>query len=347
MKSTYLLPLLSLLALLSSVPVLADEIRLVNGDRLQGSLVKIEGEQVTWNSDSFGDLTIAKSKVEQVQISAPVKIKGQAKACSVQGMDGPLLVYHCGDSSEQIKTELAVVDRVIPYVRHTEGSYTYSGKTSVAISMKRGNEVKDDVDVDTGVEFRKSDWRHIMSVNYESRSSDDEPSDELYDLKYRLDWFFSERWFWFNELGFGMDEPKNIDERFVYGTGIGVQWWEYAHSAFSVASGLEFLKENFDPTDENLLDPNWEATRESGFWTLSYNFRRKLPYSLHLISKGQSRWSLEDSQDWELDLELGLSMPLGKRLFSEYKFEYDYDNQPNGDNRKEDKKLTVGIGYKW
>ncbi|MEC8428679.1 MAG: DUF481 domain-containing protein, partial [Pseudomonadota bacterium] len=139
----------------------------------------------------------------------------------------------------------------------------------------------------------------------------------------------------------------NIDERFVYGTGIGVQWWEYAHSAFSVASGLEFLKENFDPTDENLLDPNWEATRESGFWTLSYNFRRKLPYSLHLISKGQSRWSLEDSQDWELDLELGLSMPLGKRLFSEYKFEYDYDNQPNGDNRKEDKKLTVGIGYKW
>lgn len=332
---------------LLAVSARSHELLMNNGDSVSGLLLKVEGDNVVWNSFNFGQLTVHKSKVKNIEVSAKVKMEGRAEPCMVTGLEGPYLNYHCDEDKTPQKIEFAVVDSIIPYAEHKAGSYTYSGKSTVAVNISRGNEVKDEIDVHSTANFRQGDWRHIMVVDYESDSEDNEPSDEMYKVSYQLDWFFSERWFWYNQAEVGLDENKDIDLEFSMSTGLGVQIWDYNNTSLALISGVGYAEEQFEETTENLLDPDWEEKSTESFWRLAYDFRYRLPYSIQLFSKAELLYAMGDADDWVLDSEIGFDVPIIGKLVSEYKFEYDYDSLPNGDNRKEDKKLTIGIGYQW
>jgi hypothetical protein len=51
-----------------SSSAVADTIQLVNGDRLNGKLVSLDDKQVTLRSESFGELKIAREKVELIAL---------------------------------------------------------------------------------------------------------------------------------------------------------------------------------------------------------------------------------------------------------------------------------------
>ncbi|GAA5317425.1 MAG: hypothetical protein AseanaTS_26300 [Candidatus Pelagadaptatus aseana] len=340
------LPVFALLALFLPLAH-SHELLMNNGDRVSGLLLKVEGDNVVWNSFNFGQLTVHKSKVKNIEVSAKVKMEGRREPCTVSGLDGPFMNYQCADDQAPQRIEFAVVDSIIPFAEHQAGAYTYSGKSTVAINVSRGNEVKDEFDVHATANFRQSDWRHITVLDYESDSNDSEPSIEMYKVSYQLDWFFSERWFWYNKGEIGLDENKDIDFHYSLGTGLGVQVWDFNNMALAIISGIEYAEEQYEETAENLADPDWQDSKTENFWSLAYDFRYRLPYSIQLFSKAEFLYSTDNSQDWVLDSEIGFDVPIVGRLVSEYKFEYDYDNLPNGDNRKEDKKLTIGIGYQW
>ncbi|TQV79480.1 DUF481 domain-containing protein [Exilibacterium tricleocarpae] len=317
---------------------------LKNGDRLQGDLVKLEDEKITWKSDSFGTLSIAQDRVESLSTTTLVKMDGHSEPCAVVGARGEELQFSCADHSSG-RVPLAALERLLPYEDHFNGAHTYRGKLSVAGTHTRGNRREEDWEVDSEVEFRRGDMRHMFGVEFESESTNDEAAEEEFDFTYGLSWFFQERWFLVNDLGLGMDESKNIDERYAFGSGLGYQFWETDRKTLSLESGVSYLKELFNRSPGDSEGFERESSRVT--WRWATNFRYKLPLSASLVHKNELFYSFEDSGDWEFDSDTGLNVPLGAGLFSEFKVEYDYDNMPQQDERKSDTKLSVGVGYVW
>lgn len=348
MVKTPLQSLLMLVAIsLNVTAAYAGELILTNGDRLQGELVAVNKSSLTWKSETFGNLNVDKNKVENFTSEHLVKIQGQNEACQLDGMNGHYLNYRCGDSGEENRTELLALDSIVPFIEYSETEYIYDGRMSLTGDFSRGNKIEDDLELDADITFRQQDFRHVMGVEYESKSNNDEPAREDYELLYRLDWFFEERWFWYNELRWSGEESKNIDERYTLGTGLGVQMWENPNTALALEGGLDHVKELLDGTDADISNPDWDSSPERSALRFATKFRYKLPFSAELIHTNEILYSLQDSADWELSADLGLSVPLGQGLFSEYKFEYDFDNLPANETKKEDTKFSVGIGYEW
>ena len=323
------------------------ELVLSNGDRIAGELVSMDNGTITWKSPSFGEISVAKEKVVNITTSTQFKVQGNKEPCNLLGMTDHRLRYKCGDQPEE-EGDLLAIHNMVPYTNYSENTgYIYSGKLSVAASFDRGNTVEDDIDASAGVAFRKQDIRHRLDMYYSGESANDAPLDEEYDVRYRFDYFFDEFWYWYNQARWEASEPDNIDDRYTLGTGLGVQLWENPRSAFSLESGVDYIKEYLDGTDADMLDPDWVDKDEHMGWRLASDFRHKLPYNAELFNINEFLQSLEDNADWEVSADVGIKVPLGPGLFTEWKLEYDYDNQPAAGAGREDKTFTIGVNYSW
>jgi hypothetical protein len=322
----------------------AGELILNNGDRLEGELVGIEGDNLVWNSVSFGELQVATSRVDSVQTTLAFKLDGHEEPCYWLTVNEGIVQFEC-DNGEQGKVELMLLDTIVPHQEYVGGHYNYRGKLTVSGRQSSGNKEEEIWAVDSETLFRRGDYRHETQIEFDSISLNNQPSESRGETRYSLDWFFAERWFWYNNVQFGFDEPANIDESYIYGTGAGYQVWETATSALSVETGIDYVKEFFHAPSMPTLA--FEDVNETAAWRWALDFRYLLPYNTAIFHRHQLIKSLEESEDWLLDFELGLSMPLMGQLYTEVKLDYDVDNLPVEGNRREDKQVTVGVGYSW
>ena len=265
MRSTVSAILSAGLLLFWSAALSAGELVLNNGDRLKGRLGLIDKSNITWVSDSFGNLTISKNKVANLVVDKPVVIQVQRDTCVITGMENHYLAYRCGGSDFVQRTELLSLASVEPFVEKSEKSYEYGGQMSVSGVFSRGNTEEDDLDINASSTFRQGNFRHVTAVDVDTLRTGDSATTEDYELSYRLDWFFKEKWFWYNALSGGVEESKSVTEFYQYGTGLGVQMWENINTALALESGIDFKKERY----ENSASDDVEA----GLWRFATRYR--------------------------------------------------------------------------
>lgn len=321
---------------------------LKNGDQVSGELIKLEANHIHWASENFGTLIVPTETIHKIDTSTTLKINGRDDPCALTGMSRGRMLFLC-NGDEEISNQLSMMKTLLPYEEFAAGAYSYRGRLRAAGNFAEGNTSRLDWDVDSDVEFRRGDYRHRMAIVYDSRSRDDEPADEIFNISYQLDVFFDERWFSYNQISYGIDEPKNIEEEFSIGTGLGYQLWDNDLTALSVVTGVNYNKRNFEKTDvqDDLLDDS--GSRDEAIrWRGGTDFRYRLPLSIALFHRNEILWSMSETDDWEFDSETGILIPLGSGLFSDLKVEYDYDNNlPNDQTKKSDTRIKLGLGYEW
>ncbi|MEX1032546.1 MAG: DUF481 domain-containing protein [Cellvibrionaceae bacterium] len=333
-----------LLGLFLAPLTFGDELVLRNGDRIEGELVRIQGEDLVWHSPVLGEVSLKASEIDRVDVSSAVKLDGHAQPCYWLSMSQGILEFECEDGDRGY-VDIMSLDLVMPYSVYEGGDYNYRGKLTVSGRQRSGNNEEKNWVADSETLFRRGDFRHETRLRYNSITLNEADPERRGDARYSLDWFFDERWFWYNNLQFGFDEPASIDERYIYGTGVGYQLWETSVSALSLETGFDYVKEHFIepamPTDA------FEPTSEAAAWRWAVDYRKLLPLNASLFHKHQLIKSLEESNDWLLETETGVSLPINGRLSTEIKVEYDVNNLPVEGNRREDKQISVGVGYSW
>lgn len=326
------------LLFLLATQTLAARLTLMNGDSLQGDLLGIEGNTLRWQSPMLGELSIPLSKVESFNSDTLVKIQGRDDACSIILVSEGEMHYSCSQSQGN-KMDLLAVDQVEPFEQFYTQDLDISGSLSVAGVLSRGNKEEDDWDVSAKVGAEHGDYRHEADFKYDNTDKLlQSQQTEDYKLGYQLDWFFKERWFLYTDVTTEMLESKNIDQRHGLGLGVGYQWFKRQDLSLALESGLNLQNEEQTGsvnTEERL---NWQ-------WALQLNYR--LPFSATLFHKHQLSYSMQLAEDWELDTETGLKVPLGYGLSSDVKFQYDFDNLPAEGAKRKDTRLTVGVAYQW
>ena len=327
-------------AVMASAAANAGQLTLLNGDKVSGELQKITADSIVWKSDLLGEVSVAKSQVVNFTTDTELKVNGFKEPCKIDQVISSDVTYTCGGT--QRTTPLLTLKETLPYAQAKTVSHSYSGKLDVTGSSSSGNKEEVYWDISTGIVMRQDDIRQTVDLDYEAKSQNDDPVDEFYEAAYQVDWFFLPEWFWYGDLKATKDEDSNIAERYQLGTGLGYQFWETEQTALSAETGITQVKENFEE-----VSPGEEKGREYTSWRSGINYRYALPFGADFYHKSELLASLEESEDWEIDTETGLGLPLFKGISTQLKLEYDYDNQPADEQDEEDTRLTIGLGYKW
>lgn len=326
--------------LLMAANTWAGQLTLVNGDTIKGEISSINETQVIWQSDMLGELRITKTNVKNMKSSMALKLRGEREPCYWADLEDDLAQFACDDGSLTDIPFLAI-EEIVRFEGYRDTLHQYAGKLTIVGSQATGNKQQQDWVIDTDVTMRHADFRHEVGLKYEQESVSLGPLLHEAEAQYSLDWFFKPQWFWFADLSALMDETKNIEQKATLGSGVGYQFWERQRSALSIELGAQYADEKFDAS---IVE---QDTRQTGSWRISTNYRYQFPLSIALYHKNKFLQSLDNGQQWEIDSETGLRMPIGKSVSADIKYEYDYDNLPPEGTVKEDSMLRFGLGYAW
>lgn len=330
----------ALIPFLLAMGAAAGQLTLVNGDSIKGEISSINETHVVWQSDLLGELYIVKTNVKNMKSSMALKLRGEREPCYWADLEDDLAQFACDDGSLTDIPFLAI-EEIVRFEGYRDTLHQYVGKLSILGSQASGNKQQQYWVVDTDVMMRHADFRHEVGLKYEQESVNLGPLLHEAEAQYSLDWFFKPQWFWFADMGALMDESRNIEKKATVGSGVGYQFWERQRSALSVELGAQYSDETFDATLVGI------ETRQTASWRISTDYRLQLPLSIAFFHKNKFLQSLDNGQQWEVDSETGVRMPIGKSVSADVKFEYDYDNLPPEGTVKEDAMLRFGLGYAW
>jgi len=338
----FLLVLWSLLV--CALPAFAGVVELVNGDRLQGEVVRIEGDFLVWSSTNFGEQRIKKADIKNLVSDKPLKVSASKRACIVDGVEDEQLVYYCGARANLRRVPVLSLKTLTPYEEYIGGKWLNSGRLNLWGAYSSGNEIRNEWNIQGETKLRINELRHVISAEFAKSSYNYSATSTRWNAHYSLDWFFRPRWFWYNSLDAGADDQRGLRESYSLGTGSGYQFWETHKTALSLQLGLSYVNRQFDPP----VDPStFDQSATYGAGRMATDFRYELPGGVAFFHNDEMIASMEDSRDWQLKTSSGLSTLLLSRVYSEFKVDYWVYNQPQPDKAREDTRMSVGVSYKW
>lgn len=324
----------------------AGQLWLHNGDRIQGELVRVEEKALVWQSELLGEVSVDKSQVLDLETDQLLKINGVVQPCMVEGIEGDYLVYLCRGDYQNRVVALATLDAIIPFQDlGTDKAAELSGRIAAAGNFARGNEQREDLELNSRLAYRLVDWRHRWSFDL-ARFSDEGPDDDLrWAARYALDWFFRERWFLSGNVRYGQDQTRALDRFVNLGLGTGYQWLETQQTQLAIINEAVLVREEFETPDDP--EPGFTATEERIAWRFGLDFTQRLPLGISFSNQSEVIQSLENTSDWFLKTSTGFSTLLIDRIRSEVRVDYELDNEPQQNTDDEDLRVVVGLTYEW
>ncbi|MEO6726633.1 MAG: DUF481 domain-containing protein, partial [Blastocatellia bacterium] len=263
-RNLLLLSMLCLVGFGFGKTVLADEVKLKNGDRLTGAIVKSDGKSLTLKTEFAGTVTIIWDAVDQVVTAQPIYLglnDGQTVVGTVAGDGGQyeIVTKDAGKVSvaktaiktirneDEQKSYLAEVERL----RNPKLLDLWAGSFDAGYSLTRGNADTNTFTLAaTAVRATPRDkislYATVIKANARSKSTSliEDTANAIrgggrYDLNLTSRSFV----FGFSDLEF--DEFQKLDLRMVLGGGAGWHAIKNDRTTFDVFGGGSYNKEYF------------------------------------------------------------------------------------------------------
>lgn len=330
----------------------ADEVKLKNGDRLTGTIVKSDGKVLTLKSEFVGTVNIAWDAVEQVDAAQPLYLSlsdGQTVTGTVaaSGTNYEIATKDAGKltvAKSSIKTirnqeehtaYLAEVDRL----RNPGLLDLWAGTLDLGYSLTRGN-----ADTNTftlGANATRATTRDKVSVyaaaikaNAQSRTTglqEDTANAIRGGGRYEIN--LSSRTFAFGFSDLEFDEFQRLDLRMVLGGGAGWHAVKNERTLFDVFGGGSFNKEYFSTglkrsSAEVLVGE--ELTHKMSSRSL---LKQRMVLFPNLSETGEYRLNFDTSMVTNLNRWLSWQVTLSNRYLS----------NPVPGAKKNDMLVTTGI----
>ena len=336
-----------LIALLTAAPSRAGVVELDNGDRIQGEPERIEGDELVWRSDNFGELRIPKRRITQIHSDKPYKIAGNKQACQIEGVRDEYLVYRCGEGAAATakRAPVLTLKTLIPYQDYVRGVTRHSGKLNFWGAYADGNERRQEWNLQGEARLRNGEYRHVLGGEYALASWDAIDPMVRWGSYYSFDWFFRTQWFWYNSLSLTGDERRGLAQQAMFGSGGGYQFWELRKTALSQQLGLAYIDQTFETPEDPGQVPDESAAY--GALRAATDFRYEFPGGIAFFHNNELLYSLEDAHNWQLKTTSGLSSLILSQVYSELKVDYWVDNEPLPTKERADTRMSVGVSYKW
>jgi len=330
--------------------VLADQIILKNGDRLTGTIIKSEGDNLTMKSELAGTVTVPWAAIVEISSSQPLYVTlkdsqvivgtlvtAEGKIQVTTQETGKVAVSKDAIQLMRSKEEQASYQAQIERLRNPKLSDLWSGTVDAGLSLTRGNSKT--TLFAAGMNAARTTPRDKISVYLSSLLAKNSTTGTSVTTAnairggLRYDVNLSNRLFAFAFTDLEFDEFQKLDLRLVLGGGLGYHAIKTERAAFDLFAGGSFNKENFST---GLRRKSGEVLFGEDFtykFTSRASLKEKLVFYPNLSETGEYRITFDTSVVTQLSRAIGWQITLSDRYLS----------NPVLGAKKNDLLLTTGI----
>lgn len=323
---------------LLAATVHADSVSLTNGDRVSGTLVRMERATLWVETPYAGTLKLPWAQVSRVETDAPVRLRmvdGTELAGRLQtDAEGAPRLAPGGEAAPQ-PLALARIDAINPPALATKA--VLDGRGSLGGSISSGNTEAQSLHIGGDLVARKPAWRITLDGERNKASQDGRGTASNWRLGMKYDRFHSNRSYLYANTRFDHDRQAGLDLRSTLGIGAGRQFVESETLKLSAESGLSWVKEDYaHAPDEHFPSARIGIKYEQSVWQ----------GRLQLFHSSDVLVSLESREDYLYKSRSGVRVPVDAQLSVGAQLNYDYDAVPAAGKEPSDTAVIVKLDYK-
>jgi putative salt-induced outer membrane protein YdiY len=322
---------LGIATLFASGIVRADQVNLLNGDRLTGTVLHKNRDILILRTAYAGELRLSCTDLASVYTDAPVDLLLD---------DGTTLRARLaatpGDTDAQPTPELAQIRFINPTPDESGIGYAKVGHLGLALSQTRGNSTDDQYHGDGELVLRASAHRVTIAGDGNYGRDGGVASTSNWRTNARYDRFYAPKEFLYGKIALENNRYKDVRLRSVTGGGYGHQLYEDDTTTLSVRGGLSYVDVS-----------HYELPRE-GYGAVSWgiDFRRRLRmFPGELFHNQEGRRGMNGRNGTVLQTRTGLRLPLGEQFNATAQVNADWESQPTAERKKTDTTVMIGLGY--
>jgi putative salt-induced outer membrane protein YdiY len=362
-----------LIAVLTIGAAHADEVILGNGDRLTGTVVRKEGDQLVFKTPYAGEIKIAWSHVARVTTEEPMALilsdqrlaqaktlgelprtkpapdEAAAKNGPPQADEAPAAEPQPGEPPRAepgpdtaAKEPAPIPIDAIAYINAGSGldllGVRWKGRINVGGNGNRGNSRTDNLRVEGEAVARQQQNRWTLSGVFDRGKDLGNVTRHNWRVSGKYDLFINPRWYGYSILTLEEDRFRDIDRREVIGAGIGHQLIDTERTNLSLEGGLNYVRTGF----EDDPDENYPALR----WAVKYD-QRLFATEMQIFHNHEILSDITDFERTFVRSQTGLRLPLLNRLMATAQLNVDFDNKPADGKVKSDRVYLFTLGYHW
>lgn len=328
------------LAILAT-PLYADEIRLRNGDRITGTVLRKSGDSVRVRTTYAGEINVRWDEVESIATVKPIRLQAQGDEDVVQvrlqpGIDGEATLEPPIDGKASLP--LGRIAYLNPRPNESGEGTVYQGRINVSANATSGNKDSSRLYGELDFSGAAKTSRFSISLRADDQKTDDVVSARRWRATGDRDRFIARNRFLYGRTSFEHDRFGDVRLRSAVGGGHGWQLIDNLDTSLSLRTGLDYVVINhIEASDENF--PAF------GF---GVKFRHRLfGRRVEVFHEQDGYWNLENTDDLSLISRTGLRLPILPGLYTTTQVNLNLDNDPPPEREALDVMLLFGVGYEW
>ena len=320
------------------VPLQADTVELINGDRLTGTIRQLEEGELVLKTEYLGVLRIDWNDIASIESDSKFSILTNAG----KRFDGRLSKREeevaVTENGEMVATlDSPTVARIVPGRPAGGGASllrALTGAADIGYSLARGNQ--NQMQSSLGARASYGSARHKFSARLDSIFSkqDDARSQSRHALNARLDRFMNERLFAYGLAGLERNERRRLDLRSRIGAGIGWRLNKSDSTSFALLGGMAYVHERF----------RHEANRGAGESFLGFEWDAEPFKDVEVVTQLTFHPDVLDAHNLRMELDSELRVPISRRLTYTLRFFDRFDTTPAIGIERNDYGLVSGVG---
>jgi hypothetical protein len=340
-----------LIAYMSSTLLCADEVTLVNGDRVTGSIVKSDGKTLTVKTEFFGLVTMPWGKVKTMTAEEPLHVVlpgGETVQGRIETREDKLEIIAETEHRAATRAEIAAIRNAVEqqaYERLLEPGWTqlWAGTATLALAGTRGNATTSTFTTGlnaarvTNGDKTTAYFNVIRGTALVDRVSSLTAQAARGGIGYSRKIASRMSLNAFNDYEY--DRFQNLDLRFVLGGGASVSAWKSDRGRFDGLLGAAYNHESFGPPA-----PDEAFSRNSAEAYVGNEFSYKLTAVTAVYQNLRFFGNMNELGRYRFNVDLGANTKLLQWLSWNIAVSDRYLSAPVPGRRKNDFLYTTGIG---
>lgn len=324
-----------------TAPLVADEVYLVNGDRITGKVTTLADGKLTVESTLAGKLTVDINNIATFKTSEPVEIQLKDGTAFKKQISKAETGRFAVEGDQTLKAQDFSVASIVAINPPVKEEPKWHGSISGALVSTHGNTNINTQNLSVNLTKRTENDRSLLSMDYlygkqkNTTTGEKEVTQDEWKMRGEYDYFFTKKAFGFLEGRYERDRIAELQRRVVVGAGGGYQWVESEPFNFSTQAGIASRYETY----YNETNSSSQLSVQAG-----YHLDKKLNKTLTFINDLTYYPAFEKFSDYYLTTTAELRAKVTELIFTNFKIVFDYDETPAEGKGKTDVKYILGVG---
>lgn len=323
-------------ALSAPMALATDEVVLIDGSRILGTVTGSRDGVVTVDTEFAGTLEISLDKVKSLNTAEPATLLLADESIIT---DVPLLIEE-GElvAGPSAKMSIDQLDILNPEPWELGQGYNWTGLVNAALVLERGNTDTDELDYRLDTQWRSVRDRYTLRFNGEIDEANGTKSADNWQAQAKYDYFLTDPNYWGVQALAEKDKFQDLNLRYLIGPYYGRQIFSEPELTFSAEVGASYVNEDFDVADDQDYPAgNWEFNMTSNY----------LGGDSSLYFRQFGIWNLDETSDVIVNSTFGLAFPLFLGFEGAAEVVLEYDSGAVDDVDELDQTYRFRLGYGW